>query len=408
VTNPLAARANVLVVPVKLEVGGTTKDATLVFLEMSEQQMATTADPMSIAPYRVLVFDDDEAIADLVRVMLERSLGCIVRTYNNPSTAETAVREFLPDVVFTDIEMPGMSGLDLIERVRAIMPGLPVVVMTAHISAAYAIKALQNQANDFITKPFVRADLTAAVLKFGAQWRSTLDFENEQQRAIEVQRSLLPAASLSLDGFALEGGCLPARAVGGDFFDWYPVGEEAAITLADVMGKGIGAAIIAATVRAVMRSHEDAGNLGHLLSRVDTVLIADLEKSDAFVTMFHGLLDPATATMRYVDAGHGLTILVRAAGGFKRLSTTSLPLGSNFGGGWREHIVVFEPGDMLVSVSDGVLDLFDGTLESMVLVDAIVRKAGSAKEVVDVLLEKARLSDAPDDVTVVAVQCVGG
>jgi sigma-B regulation protein RsbU (phosphoserine phosphatase) len=107
--------------------------------------------------------------------------------------------------------------------------------------------------------------------------------------------------------------------------------------------------------------------------------------------------------VRYVDAGHGLSLVVRAAGGAKRLATTSLPLGAGLGGGWREHRVTLLPGDTLVSVSDGVLDLYDGTLASLDEVELLARSAPNARAIVDALLEKAA-SGAPDDVTVVALR----
>ncbi|MFB2351640.1 PP2C family protein-serine/threonine phosphatase, partial [Priestia megaterium] len=74
---------------------------------------------------------------------------------------------------------------------------------------------------------------------------------SEEERAATVQRALLPKRRPDLPGYSVAGACVPARDVGGDFFDWHATHDGLSITLADVMGKGVGAAIIAASVRAV-------------------------------------------------------------------------------------------------------------------------------------------------------------
>ena len=229
-----------------------------------------------------------------------------------------------------------------------------------------------------------------------------LSVTEDISRAAEVQRSLLPKRSLKLPGYDIAADCVAARGVGGDFYDWYLTDEGAAFTLADVMGKGIGAAIIAATVRAVMRSGARSHEPVAAVDSASALLSSDLDGSGTFVTLFHALLDAASGVVRYIDAGHGLSLLVRADGRTKRLTTTSLPVGASAGETWREHRVTLEPGDRLISVSDGVLDLFDGTLASLDEVEQIVRRSDSSQQVVDSLLDLAGRS-APDDVTLLVI-----
>jgi CheY-like chemotaxis protein len=109
-------------------------------------------------PYRVIVVEDDADVALYTKTVLERA-GCVVLTLGDGREAAKHVAEFEPDVVVTDIELPGMSGLDLIAQMREVRPSLPILVMTAHASVDYAVSALRNQADEFLTKP-----VTAAIL----------------------------------------------------------------------------------------------------------------------------------------------------------------------------------------------------------------------------------------------------
>jgi len=243
-----------------------------------------------------------------------------------------------------------------------------------------------------------------AMLRDLASWvQQELSVSQELSRAAEVQQGLLPAKMLSMPGWDIAGFCQPARAVGGDFYDWYPVGEGAAITLADTMGKGIAAAIIAATVRAVLRSAARFGDVTGAVNLAAASLNADLDTTGLFVTLFHARLDMDSGEVTFVDAGHGLTVIARRDGTIERLRSSSPPLGVDVDTEWEQQQVVLEPGDTLVTASDGLLDLYDGTLDALDRVAALAMLASSSQEVVDALRTRAR-GTSSDDVTVVVVR----
>ena len=120
--------------------------------------------------YRVLVVEDDPDVAFYTRTVLEKR-GCIVTVIPDPTLARAALASFEPDVVITDIEMPGLTGLDLLDQIRAERPGTPVVVMTAHVSIDYAVAALRSQADEFLTKPVSSADLISVVTRLAEESR---------------------------------------------------------------------------------------------------------------------------------------------------------------------------------------------------------------------------------------------
>jgi hypothetical protein len=227
----------------------------------------------------------------------------------------------------------------------------------------------------------------------------------ELNRAAEVQRALLPRKVPTLPGYEVAGACLPARFVGGDFFDWYAIEGGMAFTVADVMGKGVGAGIIAATVRATVRTARDDG-AAVAVERAGTALVEDLRGAASFATLFHARLNAADGHISYVDAGHGLTVVLDANGSAQRLSSSDLPLGTSFDATdpRQEQHIVLEEGGTLVSFTDGVLDLYDGSLAAVDHIADIARGASSAQEIVDQIANLARREKPADDVTVVVIK----
>lgn len=139
------------------------------------------------------------------------------------------------------------------------------------------------------------------------------------------------------------------------------------------------------------------------LTRADLALSSELRDLTSFATAFHGRLDHQ-GRLRYVDAGHGLTLHIHADGGWDRLSATGLPLGTGFGDAWESRTLTFAPGDMLVSCSDGVLDFYDGTLSAIDHLALISSGAESPDAVVRAVMDLAADAEATDDVTVLVIR----
>ncbi|MGJ4843161.1 MULTISPECIES: response regulator [unclassified Leifsonia] len=128
--------------------------------------------PSSLQKYRVCVIEDDPDVAFYMKTVLEKRADASVIAITDPSKALAAIADFEPDLVLTDIEMPGISGLDLLKELRSQYPGMPVVVMTAHVSVDYAVSALRAQADEFLTKPVSSADLVSIVTRLAEQGRT--------------------------------------------------------------------------------------------------------------------------------------------------------------------------------------------------------------------------------------------
>ncbi len=230
-----------------------------------------------------------------------------------------------------------------------------------------------------------------------------LGVRDEYDRAAQVQRGLLPRQVPALRGYSIAGACTPARAVGGDFFDWHPVEGGIGFTVADVMGKGFAGAIMMASVRAVLRSGWQLDSASSALTSAQQVMEGDLTECGAFVTLFHARLCPADGQVTYADAGHGLTLVLHGDGTVERPDSTGMPVGAWPDSTWDEGWFRLEPSDLLVSVSDGVLDLYDGTLASLDRLADLVRGSADAQEAVDRIVQLARGRELVDDVTVLAL-----
>lgn len=230
------------------------------------------------------------------------------------------------------------------------------------------------------------------------------------QRAMEVQHQLLPPPLGDLPGYTVATLFEPAFAVAGDFYDHYRVPGGVNITVADVMGKGLGPAIVAANVRSALRATcrafeqaADACDLSLAISSVDQQLSDDLARAGTFVTLFQVWLETESGALSYVDAGHGIAAVLRSSGEILGLASDDLPLGISVDGTWTTHRAVMNPGDTLVIASDGLLDLLG---EKAVVDDAFEFLAGHAgpSEMCSAVSELARRQPPIDDVTVVAVR----
>lgn len=358
---------------------------------------------------RVLVVDDDEDMRLLLAAQLEE-FGYFVSVVPDGETAIQWLEQNLVDVVILDLLMTGIGGLEVLKHIRERGFDVAVILSTAHSSEEIAIEALRFGADDYLRKPFTRNDLRV-VLDRAAQKLSLFrhnvllrrQLGVELSRAAAIQADLLPSQAPSIDGWDLAALCVPARQVGGDFYDWQhsPRGTLS-LTVGDVMGKGIPAALLMASVRAVLRAVGETSSPAVAVQRVASVLASDLSRSGAFVTLFHAQLELATGRLRYVDAGHGYVRLWRAGGQLEKLPATGLPLGVLDDEVYDEGCVTMEPGDVLLIYSDGLTesrpDLFRVAQSG---VDVPPWGHGPSTVIAQSLIDGATLAGPlPDDLTV--------
>ena len=231
-------------------------------------------------------------------------------------------------------------------------------------------------------------------------WLQRLSLNTQElNRASEIQRGMLPQGGMAISDYEIAGFCQPHLSAGGDFYDWIETFDGVAFTLADVMGKGIGSAIIAAAVRATIRATAWNQGAKQVMTIASQVLEPDMQKVGSFVTLIHGQLDTFQNQVRYVDAGHGLVTHVTKDGKITLLTTSNYPIGTGQNREWQILNIEMAPGDTLILISDGMLDVFDSARSTRRELAHIAVTANSAQEIIDKYKEIVSKSVVTDDVT---------
>jgi serine phosphatase RsbU (regulator of sigma subunit) len=358
-------------------------------------------EPMSTRT--ALVVEDDEDIRDLLMRTLERDGFSVSGAPSGASAVELA-RTIHPELVTLDVNLPGMDGLEVCRQLRE-QSSAYVIMISARSAEDDKLAGLDAGADDYLSKPFSPRELRARVAALFRRPRSPIQEKSELERAVEVQRGLLPGTSPDMPGYEVAACFHPSQMVGGDLYDWNLASGQLHLLLADAMGKGMGAAMIAAGVRSAFRSVASLPGLTSAFNHAAQSLTSSLESSGSYVTVCKVRLNPATGRFSYVDAGHGIAAVVPADGGVpRRLQPCGPPVGLWGENQWTSEREDILPGESLVLVSDGVLDAvgdLDGTMAKM---SEIVRASGSAQEAADALAALAECDPGHDDVTAVVVR----
>jgi phosphoserine phosphatase RsbU/P len=377
------------------------------------------------AHLRILHLEDDPVDAELVQAYLAaEGIDCDIVLVESRERFIVELEKDSFDLILADFALPGFDGMSALAIVRERQPELPFVFVSGRLGEEAAIESLKSGATDYVLKnrlsrlaPAVqralseageRAELKRAEQALRESELRSYQMEMELHYAAEIQTRLLPRGYPVIPGFDIAAKCLPARQVGGDFFDWLEVCPKVwSLTLGDVMGKGMAAAMLMATVRASIRS------LGHnrpamAIKLAESALRTDLDNSESFVTLFLGQLNTENRCMTFVDRGHGYAFVRRKNGAIKGLSPRGLPLGVPGRKIYREGMVRFERGDTLVLYSDGLIDSRPDLGLNNRLLAKHLKGASHAEEMVDRLVQLTEyLGARPDDVTVLVAHCTG-
>jgi serine phosphatase RsbU (regulator of sigma subunit) len=192
--------------------------------------------------------------------------------------------------------------------------------------------------------------------------------------------------------------------VGGDFFDWQLRDDGVCnLALGDVMGKGMPAALLMATVRAAMRSAARLVGAREAVQSVSEALAEDLERAGSYVTLFFAQLQPSTGWVTYVDAGHGHVFVLNPGNKIDLLAGNGLPLGVLPYQVYREGAFELQPGATLIIYTDGLTERDPAHPLDHAFLASKVLGATSADEIRDRLVGIPDQQAPNDDLTVLVL-----
>ncbi|MDE2817362.1 MAG: SpoIIE family protein phosphatase [Chloroflexota bacterium] len=323
-------------------------------------------------PYKILVVDDEPDLEPLMLQRMRRHIRAgrytFVFAQNGIEALERLNEQDDIDMVLSDINMPRMDGLTLLEQIPKVDPNIRAVIVSAYGDMKNIRTAMNRGAFDFVTKPLDFADLKITIdrtLSHMTEWREALSsrdklvaLQNELNVASQIQQSILPTEFAQGDNYRIYGSMDPARNVGGDFFDVVHMeGGFVGLAIADVSDKGVPAALFMMSTRTLLKgSAIGIGDPGKVLGEVNELLEEDND-AGMFVTVFYAVYNPSNGELAFANGGHNSPLIVHADGSSTFLPLTKgIALGVMPGLSYQEQSIKLAPGDTVFLYTDGVTE----------------------------------------------------
>lgn len=324
---------------------------------------------------KILVVDDEPDIELLIKqkfakYLKSKELEFIFAT-NGFEALKTLHQDQDINIILTDINMPEMDGLSLLSHLPELRRVFKAVIISAYGDMTNIRKAMNRGACDFITKPIDFKDLEITIfnaieqyltLKRAMEAQSLLsDLEKELTIARGIQQSTIPhnfKPFPDINTFEILGTTIPARQVGGDFFDFFPLdNERLGFVIADVSGKGIPAALFMAMSRSIIRAvAQRTLRTDECLKECNRILCIDND-SCMFVTTFYGIFNIQTGLIEGCNAGHPPPYILKSDGSITQIARNEgTPLGVATDSTYTQHTFTLQKGDSLILYTDGITE----------------------------------------------------
>ncbi len=312
-----------------------------------------------------MIADDQPDVLEALRLLLKCE-GYQIEAANSPAAVLDKLKSGPFDVLLMDLNYArdttsGQEGLDLLARIQAIDNTLPVVAMTAWGSVELAVAAMQRGVGDFVLKPWENSRLLVTLrnqIEKGQLKRTELRREREEvEEAKAVGEALLPRTIPEVPGLEIATTSQPVRTLSGDYFDVIDLGAgKLGLCIADVVGKGVPAALLMSNVQATVRALAAASVAPNDLAAKANCSVHRNTTPGKFATFWYCVVDLGARTITYTNAGHCPAILVRANGEVLRLAAGGAVLGVFPEWSYEQATVPLASGDRLVLFTDGVTE----------------------------------------------------
>jgi serine phosphatase RsbU (regulator of sigma subunit) len=361
---------------------------------------------------RALLVDDEPPARNRMRQLLDAAGDvAIVGEAGSAIEARELIRATRPDLLFLDVEMPEVRGTAL----AAELPEPRPFIVFATAFERYALEAIAVDATDYLLKPVSRAKLAITLDRVRARLAKQR-VEHDVAAASAVQAQMWPGALPAMPGFDCAAASLPARGVGGDFYDLFPLARPGhwALLLGDASGKGVAAGLVASAVQARVNAAARHAGLepAPLMAAVDRDVYATTDGA-RYATAIYAVLDTPNAALTIVNAGHpAVLVLPPQADRPMRVEASGPALGLIEAGGFASRAIDFAPGTVLLAVTDGATEavdeagreLGDDALEHLLIKLRAQSAAQICQAVLDAVGAHRGLEQDQDDVTAMVVK----
>lgn len=385
----------------------------------------------------VLVVDDDPMLREILTEILQEE-GYRISTAENGLQALDKISDSFPfDIVLSDLDMPEMGGMELLANVRQNGNEIPFIVLTASSDISTAMKAIKKGASDYLIKDENISETIILAIKQTLEKHQIIEDKRRAEELVKKQNKELAAANFELErinnqlleyaslvqkrflpeeppqypNFEFAGMTVPAKTVGGDFYDFIPLGKNRlGILVGDVSGKGVTAALFMAKLvsdfRQICHMEPDPEQV---MSTINSILHKRSTKG-MFVTAIYSLLDMEKNTMHVSNAGH-LPVFIRSKGNevAKKAKAGGVPLGIFPDTTYPKEEILLETGDLGLIFTDGAIEPTNHQKEPFGLIKLshfLSTEQKSPQTLIKNLHETitgfSKSSDLPDDLTLLA------
>lgn len=331
---------------------------------------------MDESKYKILIVDDERLNINVLHDLLKpyyKTMAAI----SGKQALKAAESAAPPDLILLDIMMPEMDGYEVCQRLKENKNtcDIPVMFVTAMGESTDETRGFEVGAADYLTKP-ISAPKVLARVKTQLELKQQRDDLKAAYQTIEahkdrmqeelnvgrdIQMSMVPQLFPPFpdrNEFSLHAALIPAREVGGDFYDYFFIDENhICVCVGDVSGKGVPAALFMAVTRTLMkaRATEDISTAS-IITRVNDELSSDNKKS-MFVTVFIAVFDVVTGKLTFTNGGHNPPVVRKADGELLQLTQRHGPvLGAMSGLTYKEDSIQLKKDDLLFVYTDGVTE----------------------------------------------------
>jgi len=308
---------------------------------------------------RAVLVDDEPPARQRMRQLLDAAGDVtVVGEAGSAVEARDVIRRTRPDLLFLDVEMPEVRGTALAAELPEPRPFIVFATAFDH----YALDAIAVDATDYLLKPVSRTKLAATLDRVRARL-ARQRVEHDVVAASVVQAHMWPVALPGIPGFDCAAASLPARGVGGDFYDVFPISDAGrwGLLLGDASGKGVAAGLVASAVQARVNTAARHALLApdQLMAAVDRDVYGTTDGA-RYATAIYGSLDTTRRELTLVNAGHPALLMLPAGGvSVDRYPATGPALGLIQAGRFEARSIALAPGAILLAVTDGVTDAQD-------------------------------------------------